>query len=911
MLALHEAAQFLNPESYGTSPFAAPVAAVAVLAIGTGLYVVVRERGRQVSLSFLAATVALAVYQFAFSFMLRAEDAETAFWWARVAYMGIPFIVPAVYHFSVHLLGLERERGAVVRIAWLLGIVYAELCIGTDLILTGVFHTQWGYFARVTLWNTPFLVWSVGLLTLLIRDFIVSYREAAPLQRARIRWFAIPLTVACLGFMDYAPSMGLPIWPLGFVFFPVFLLSAAWAVTQFHLPSLTPAYVADQVVVAMRDPLLVCDPSGRIALANPAAEQMLGYAPQELSGRSISDVLDPPQREWLIDPAVRRGPGGDAREMELVARDLSRIEVAVSTADLPERRGTPVGFVVVARDIREQKRAAESLERREQHFRALIENALDTITVLDPNGRITYQSPSVQKVLGYDPAEEIGRNVFERVHEDDLPSIMMAFHSLMEEPGSVADVEGRIATVDGSYRIFELRGANLLGHPAVDGIVINGRDVTEERVLEAQLQQAQKMEAIGRLAGGIAHDFNNILTAIQGHTILIQEEVPADSDLGRELEEVRRGADRAARLTDQLLAFSRRQVVRPERLDLNEVVDSMQSMLQRLIGEEMELVMDSASEPVEVLADRGRIEQALMNLVVNARDAMPGGGQIRVTTTPVELEEADVAELDFHVAPGHYALLAVRDEGSGMDDETRSRAFEPFFTTKAPGQGTGLGLATVYGSVRQAGGYVDIQTAPGAGTVFRIYLPLPPADAEAPPLAPLTAGTEGQPRVLAVAPVDEEEPSARPPQPERLDSREEQPASRSAPEAEGRTILVVEDEAPVRSLIRKVLRRRGYDVLVAGDGQEALQRLDEHDGRVDLLIADLVMPGMSGREVAEQCRLQRTDIAVIFISGYTADEVMRRGIVAGEHIFLPKPFTPGQLTGLVAEVLEERAMAQG
>lgn len=880
-----------GPAAYGASPFATPVAAVAGLSILIGLFVVLRERGRQVSLSFFATTLALAIYQLGFSFMLRAQDEHIAMWWARFAYVGVPFIIPAVYHFSVHLLGLERKREQVVHLAWLIGIVYAELCLGTDLIVTGVFRTSWGYFTELSLWNLPIMVWSSVLLGLLIRDYAHAYQRALPLQRARIRWFAIPLTVACFGFVDYLPSMGLPVWPLGFVVFPVFLLSAAWAVERYHLPDLTPSFVADQVIAAMVDPLLVCDPSGRIAIANAAAIRLLGRKEEELRGRRIDELfadtdaiafpeLDPP------DPA-----SSAEREHDLIGRHGERIAVAVSTAALPDQRGRPVGFVVVARDIRERKRAAESLERREQHFRALIENGLDTITILDGEGRITYQSPSVREVLGYDPAADVGTPIFDRVHEDDRAALQALFASLAEEPGATAEGEARVAHAAGGHRVFELRGTNLLSHPAVRGVVVNGQDITEERLLEAQLQQAQKMEAVGRLAGGVAHDFNNILTAIQGYVALIREELPADSPVAEELDEVSRGADRAARLTDQLLAFGRRQVVRPELLELGEVVAGMQSMLQRLIGEEIELVTRAPASPGRVRADRGHIEQVLMNLVVNARDAMPGGGRIDVAVEPVELHERDVVDLDYHVAPGRYLLMTVADQGVGMDAVTRSRAFEPFFTTKPAGQGTGLGLSTVYGCVRQAAGYVGVESEPGRGTRFLVYLPLAHDPVPDPP------GTAGAaPGPASPRPV------------ERVAAGAGGPAG--AEGAPQKTVLVVEDEAPVRALIRKILTRRGYAVLVARDGLEAVETAAGHPEPIDLLVADLVMPGLSGREVAERLRLARPGLATVFISGYTADEVVRRGIVDGEHVFLPKPFTPDALTRLVAEVLDEQAVAR-
>jgi nitrogen-specific signal transduction histidine kinase/CheY-like chemotaxis protein len=403
---------------------------------------------------------------------------------------------------------------------------------------------------------------------------------------------------------------------------------------------------------------------------------------------------------------------------------------------------------------------------------------------------------------------------------------------------------------------------------------MNGRDITEERQLEEQLHHAQKMEAIGRLAGGIAHDFNNILTAIQGYVALMREEVREGSSLASGLDEVRRGAERAARLTDQLLAFGRRQVVRPEVLDLNDVVHEMRSMLERLIGENVRLETLAGGRIGAVRADRGHLEQVLLNLVVNAKDAMDEGGRVEISTGNLDIDEPAAASLEQPVAPGRYVVLTVTDEGQGMDEATLSRIFEPFFTTKGQGKGTGLGLSTVYGSVRQAGGYVGVRSAPGCGASFSVYLPR------------IEAGADRRPGDSAL---------------------ETPPAPDGGIDGTGETILVVEDEAPVRRLMKKILERRGYRVLSAGDGEAAVKLAAAQDGPIDLLIADLVMPGIGGREVAERLEERRPGLLTVFVSGYTADEVVRRGIVHGQHAFLPKPFTPAALLQKVRDVLEARA----
>jgi two-component system cell cycle sensor histidine kinase/response regulator CckA len=859
--------QLLDPALYTHSVFALPIGLVAALAITVGVWVVWHERARPISVSFFAATLAMATYLVGFSFMVRSASYDVALFWGKVAYLGVPFIVPAIYQFSMDMLGLRHARGTYIRAAWLVGIAYAILAVATDILVSGVFRMEWGYITRITLWNVPILIWSGGIVAMAVRDYILAYRDADPVQRARIRLFLIPIIIASAGFIDYAPSLGVPVGPWGFMVYPVFLLSAARAVARYQLPDLTVAFAADKIIHTMAEPLMVCDVTGRIAIANPAASRLLGWAVDELEGQNLHHVFGHGSAMFLLE----RAGGGGAFELEAADRGGEPIAVSVSTNSLYGPGRQKVGTVVVARDIRERQRAALEIERREQRFRALTENALDTITILDGKGVVTYESPSVGEVLGWEPSELVGTNVFDRVHPDGVGDVRALFDDLIQHAGRRVGSECLLRHGNGHYIVFQFVATNLLAHPAVRGVVLNGRDVTEERYLAAELQQAQKMEAIGRLAGGVAHDFNNILTAIQGNVAIMAEQVGEDSPCAPELEEIRRGADRAGRLTDQLLSFSRRQVVQPEVLDLNEVVEEMRDMLERLIGEGIELVTELDRDPGPIRADRGQVEQVLMNLLVNARDAVGGSGRVEVTTVNDVVTSADARAAEFQLEPGSYVVLGVADDGHGMDEETRARIFEPFFTTKESGRGTGLGLSTVYGSVRQAGGFIGVRSRPGKGTRFLVYFPRLDRSA--------LAEKREQPRARSGRPV----------------------------EGSGEVILVVEDERPVRKLMARVLERRGYRVLQAENGEEALAIAGESDQTIDLMVADLVMPGLNGREVAERLAEAQPDVAVVFISGYTADEVVRQGIVAGQHEFLPKPFTPDTLVEKVATVLRGRS----
>src|SRR5881275_528156 len=395
----------------------------------------------------------------------------------------------------------------------------------------------------------------------------------------------------------------------------------------------------------------------------------------------------------------------------------------------------------------ERERMKRQLREREEYFKSLIEQAMDIIAVLDADGAVRYASPSVLPLLGYGAEELVGQHIFDLVHPDDIGPALWVFAE------GVATGQGdrllglQVRHKDGTYRSLEAIGRYLLDDPVVRGVVINARDVTERRSLERQLLQAQKMEAVGRLAGGIAHDFNNILTAIFGYADLLTEEFPAGSPARQDLEEIRKAATRASALTRQLLAFSRQQVLAPVVLSVNDLVADVDKMLRLLVGEDVELRLILARDAGNVRADSGQLQQVIMNLVVNARDAMPTGGTLVIETADAELTE-QYAELHQAVIPGRYVMLAVSDTGVGMDAQTKARIFEPFFTTKEKGKGTGLGLSTVYGIVKQSGGYVWVYSELGHGTTFKLFFPRVDAAAEPPAPPRETATLTGRETIL-------------------------------------------------------------------------------------------------------------------------------------------------------------------
>jgi len=513
----------------------------------------------------------------------------------------------------------------------------------------------------------------------------------------------------------------------------------------------------------------------------------------------------------------------------------------------------------------ENVRLVEALQASKEHYRALIENSADGILLLDPAGTITYTSPASFHILGYSDQEFPGRTLFELVHPEDLQEVRNFFRELLQTPGQTTPAQYRLRHKDGTWRWLEGAVRNALAEPAVQAVVVNFRDITERKRLEEQFLQVQKMEAIGRLAGGVAHDFNNLLTVITGYADFLLDRHPSDLDPSRQdIEQIKKTAERAASLTRQLLAFSRRQVLQPEILDLNALVADMDKLLRRLIGEDIELVTLPQPDLGLVRADPGQLEQVILNLAVNARDAMPNGGKLTIETANVYLDETYTRQ-HVDVKPGFHVMLAMSDTGQGMDGETRSHIFEPFFTTKEQGKGTGLGLATVHGIVNQSGGHIWVYSEPGQGTTFKIYLP----------------------RVEA---------SSKPARPGRLLS----------PVVHGsETILLVEDEESVRDLAYFILLEKGYRVLPARHGAEAIQIGEQQTGPIHLLLTDVVMPGgMSGRELAERLKRLRPGLKVLYMSGYTDNAIVHHGVLEPGTAFLQKPFAPDTLARKVRETLD-------
>jgi two-component system, cell cycle sensor histidine kinase and response regulator CckA len=527
------------------------------------------------------------------------------------------------------------------------------------------------------------------------------------------------------------------------------------------------------------------------------------------------------------------------------------------------RLGTAIERAGRERESGLARRAAEqALRESEARYRRIIETTSEGVWELDRTGRTVFVNQRMSALVGYSAAELANQPLLDFVHESSRAAVRDCITA--REQGASSQAEARLVCSDGRELWVLLDVAPILENESYAGALIMVMDIGLRKRLEEQLRQAQKMEAVGNLAAGVAHDFNNLLSVILGYAQLVIADLKPGDPIKADLEELNAAGERARDLTKQLLAFSRRQVLEPRTLDLNQVLKGMESMLRRLLREDIELSFLTAPHLGRVFADSGQLEQIVMNLLINARDATPGRGKITIETVNTDLS-TEYAAAHHGVMAGPYVMLAVSDTGTGMDPATQAHIFEPFFTTKDKDGGTGLGLATVFGIVKQSGGHIWVYSEPGRGTTFRIYLPR----------------TEGA--------VQAATPSQFP-----RDLRGSE------------TILVVEDQEPVRTLMRVILRRQGYNVLEASNGGEALLICEQFPATIHLLLTDVVMPRISGRELAVRLAPLRPEMGVMFVSGYTENSIVHHGVLDAGVTFLQKPITPAALCRKVRQFLDDR-----
>jgi two-component system cell cycle sensor histidine kinase/response regulator CckA len=538
----------------------------------------------------------------------------------------------------------------------------------------------------------------------------------------------------------------------------------------------------------------------------------------------------------------------------------------MAAGDLEARAGVrgpdPLGVLAdaVAQMASRLKSLEATLQERQSWYSLLLEHSSDLIFTLDAEWRMSAASPSLPRFLGWPADQMLRRPLAEFLHPDDSEAVLAAWDTIAGGADSGEPIAFRLLHVDGSWRSVEAVADRPRNWGGPERIVVTARDLGARERLERELAEARRMEVLGRFAGGVAHDFDNLLTAIQGYTSLVLRDLRPGDPQRDGLEEIRRSSERAAGLTRQILAFGRRQAAEVAPVDVNRLIGNLVRLLPPLIGDDLSPVTSLAPNTAMVRADPAQLEQVVLNLVLNARDAMPQGGRLTIGTANEQITDYD-PRASPELPPGHYVVLTVRDTGRGIDPETLPSIFEPFFTTKEAGRGMGLGLATVYGIVKQAEGHVDVESTPGRGTTVRVYLPMAWGE---------SGGASG--------------------------------ATASAPQRREGIILLVDDEEAVRRFARAALEEQGYRVLEARHGWEALRRLSEYDGAVTLVIADVMMPEMGGRELARRLAVERPGLPILFLSGYSDDEMTLRGI-GPPSAFVQKPFTPGGLAERVRELI--------
>ena len=863
--------------SVSVAPYAAMLLVAALLcallaAVGW------RRRAKPGGIQFVAMMGAAAFWALLYALELTAPTLAGKVVWAKAEYLGIVALPLTWFLFARSHTGVPRRLGR--RSMVLIGLIPALTVV---LAATNEFHgLLWSKVSLTTSGPFPFLAvvhgpwfWvhmaysyvllalgSFLLLRAVYRDSLLYRQQAGMLLIATLApWVGNILTI-----LGVVPAGRVDLTPF------VFTITGAaltLSVSRFRLFRLLPGLLPtaqDQVLQTMKDGVLVVDADGRVVSVNPAASIMIGERASDLVDKPVCEILGDPVANSLLSDE-----GPDSQFEMSLGEGESRASYDVLSSSLRLGGGTGLGRLLVIRDITERKKVEEALRSSEDRYRELFELESDAILLVDnDSGQILEANAAAAVLYGYSQEELLSMNHAELSAEpgktrqaalERLAQIRLRRHKRRD---------GTVFPTEITVRHFDRKGRSV----HISAV----RDVTErfeaERALrerDDQLRQSQKMEAVGQLAGGIAHDFNNLLTAIIGYSDLIlgSSEDVGDS-LRRDVEEIKAAADRASALTRQILAFSRRQALKPEVVSLNETVAGVERLLCRTLGEDIDLITLLRPELGLVEVDASQFEQVLMNLALNSRDAMPHGGKLTVETANVELSDEYCRSLVGTTA-GSYVMLSVSDTGIGMDEETRSRVFEPFFTTKEPGRGTGLGLSTVYGTVKQSGGNVFVYSEPGKGTAIKVYLP-----------------RVGQPR-------------------KRRSITVSAPGFVTGEE----TIMVVEDETAVRNLAARILKSLGYAVIDSANGDDALALLEDCNRPVDMLLTDVVLPGsMQGNEVAQAVRALYPGLPVLYMSGYTRDAIVHAGRLDEGVNYLEKPFTAEGLANRVRQVLDCQAVAQ-
>jgi len=872
---------------------------------GMGVYVLLRVHVSRHGFKFSLFTSVLSGWLISVGLAYCSRYADMSLFWLKVANSFVILIPVTNFSFVTAIAQREENTRLFKNVAYVVSFLFILATFLTSLLVTGEKEFFWGRYMQYGTLGIAFILFFVLVVIRVFLVFWSAYKDASTdRNRQRLKGLMFGFSLGYLACVDFVAALGISLYPFGYLPIAVFLAIITYVITRYQLVDITPETAASQILKTMQGALIVVDAEDRIRVVNNAACIMFGLEEEEMLNNRLSEVLRLPSQ--LCDHTLLAQRSVRDFELSIFDKEGKKVFLSVSASVLATANDVPSAIVYVAVDITKHKeleaalakakgeaetlvreRTAElwetvsslrneieerarmelALKKAAEEWRSTFDSTKDVIIMLNSEFEVLKANRAAGDVLGLSLPDVIGApladskgmgGVFKGT--DIFPALRQAKHRIERE-----------IYLDDKQLWLDLTADPIFSSSGqFSGAVLIGRDVSdvkraeeEHKNLQAQLMQIQKMESIGRLTGGIAHDFNNVLSAILGYAELTMYKLDENHPARDSVKIIIDSGERAAALIHQLLAFSRKQVLEMTVVNVEETIEHMMKMLARVIGEDIRLVVQNHSPLKSVMADNGQLQQVVMNLVVNARDAMPSGGTLTIETQAVTLDEKYTR---YHegLKPGSYVMLAVKDTGHGMTPEVRKKIFEPFFTTKPVGKGTGLGLATVYGIVKQHSGYIMVDSVLGRGSTFKIFLPV----------------------------VDEKE---------RMVLIQKETGFSHGSE----TILVVDDEPSLRNLVRKALSPVGYRVLEASSAEDALAICGTLSDKIDLLLTDVIMPGMDGKRLAKMVHESRPETKVIFISGYTDDILAEHGILEPGVVYVKKPITPTKLSKKVREVLDE------
>ncbi|GJL56628.1 MAG: hypothetical protein NPIRA02_37600 [Nitrospirales bacterium] len=904
--------QVLNPANYVFSIYAFPTILTVVVGSVVGLTVLIRERGSTVSWLFVGMVTPFSLWFFGFTWMYCARLESVALWWVEFAYIGVPWIPAAIYHFMVEILKLKGHWTKLVWFNWLLSLAFFTATLMSDAMIAGLYQYWWGFYPKYGWLGVPFMIYVSGMMITGLVYFRFKYTQLhLDPQKQRAKWFLIGFGIAYFACIDFLPKFGVAVYPFGYLPILTFTLTSAMTIWRYRLVDLTPAFTAERILDTMRGAVLVVDLEGVIRLTNRATCSLLGYQERELLGKTITVIYpSPPLFELQVHASSENWTIQD-QETHWVSKTGKATSVSVSAATVADVTRATLGVVYVAddiselkrtaqelrrskeiletrvrertveltrvndellRDTAERKKAQESLRESEERFRLALKAGRMGTFDYDIHANVIFLSPELEVIFGLTPGTFAGtfESFMEFIHPEDVDGVRRTIQESIAKGGS-SDFEFRIRKQSTQYEVrIAGRGQVLTDEHRqprrVTGVAF---DVTDRRCAEEALRQSelkvlqmQKMEAIGTLAGGIAHDFNNILGSIFGYTDLALLKLPEHAEERAYLEKITMAAWRAKELVQQILEFSRQKAPERQVIRLHVVVKETLQLLRATLPKTIQIRSYLATELDTILANTTQMHQVLVNLCTNAEHAMrEKGGILEVKLGPIDITE-EFAALHPTIQAGPHVELSIRDTGRGIPSNAVKRIFEPFFTTKGVGEGTGMGLSVVHGIITSCQGSIHVESDMGQGTVFTMYLPRVEKSLPDAPVKKFTRPGKGH-------------------------------------------VLLVEDEEILAEAVQKLLMQLGYDVDMQQESRQALKVFQDDPSRFDVVITDQTMPHFTGEQLASHLLAIRPDLPIILCTGFSHTINHEKAMQLGIRAFLTKPVLIHELSVVLEKVLKK------